>query len=99
MRRAISIALLITALAWCAPAAAATWAATGDSAFSGTLAKGDDACLELPWEIIWQQPVADIRSLSCRLVSASCRSCRRRVPLCGSIVRPTVPNSRPGTRR
>ena len=63
MRRAISIALLITALAWCTPAVAAAWSATGDATFNGSLVKGDGSWLELPWEIVWQQPVPDIRSL------------------------------------
>lgn len=63
MRRALSIALLACALAWCAPAAGATWTGAVETVFTGSLVKGTGAWLELPWEVIWQKSVADIRSV------------------------------------
>ena len=63
MRRLILMVALLTAVAWSAPAAAATWSAPGDATLSGTLAKGSGAWLELPWEIVSQQTVPLVRSV------------------------------------
>jgi hypothetical protein len=63
MRRLIAIALLAIVLAWCTPAMAGTWSATGDALASASLVKGSGAWLELPWSIIWRYDTNEPRSV------------------------------------